>query len=256
MKYPFIALVLLFLLSCASPQKQFKKGNYEKAYKGALKELEKQQDSRKNKNLLNKAFKELVFENQTDGRLLLKSGMIEDWESAYRKNNDLLELFENGRRYVLKKWANRMDSLEVFNSGLKSDIAENYWQLGLDNAENYNVSFDKFAAQEAHHYFLKADEYNYKDERIDSLLQVSFEQGLIHLLFETDVWDMNYNWLIDNRFRNIIHESHDFLMVHYENNLSYADCRIDINFNNIDRRDRDYMTTENFSKEIQDGYDT
>lgn len=256
MKYPIVILAILFLFSCASPQRHFKKGNYEKAYKGALKELEKQQDSRKNKSLLNKALKELVFENQKNGRLLLRSDHIEDWESAYRKNIDLLTLYEEGRRYVLNKWANRMDSLELFNDKLEQDIAINYWQMGLDNMENFQESFNKLEAQDAHHYFLKADEYKYEDERIDSLLEVSYELGLIHILFETDVWDMSYNWLIDNKFRNIIHESHGFLMVHYENNLSYADCRIDINFNSIERKDRDYSSTEDFTKEILDGYDT
>ena len=76
-------------MACSSPQKSFEKGNYEKAFNGALSDLDKRNNSRQNKVLLNKSFEELLYENSRANYKLIQSGFVEDLEKVYFNNLDI-----------------------------------------------------------------------------------------------------------------------------------------------------------------------
>ncbi len=252
----YILAFPLFIIACASPQKSFNKGNYSKSFSSAFKELEKNKNTRKNKTILNQSFKELMYEHNQSRSKLLRSDLIEDWEEAYSNSIKIIDRYEKAKRYLNSKYDSISDQIIYDNDLLEEGIAENYWYLALDEMTAFNENHNKFSAQDAHHYFSKSQQYNVQYETLDSLLHVSLNAGTIHILFETNAWDAKYNWKIDNKFRNIISKSRGFIKVHYENLASFADCRVNIDFNNLEVSESENTFSDSYSKEIQSGYET
>ncbi|NNE26915.1 MAG: hypothetical protein HKN09_08730 [Saprospiraceae bacterium] len=246
----------LCCIACSSPQKSFEKGNYERAFNGALTELDKKDNSRQNKVLLNKSFEELIYHNEKENYKLVQSGLIENLEVVHANNLDIIDKYHNAKRYLNPVYDTIASDFVNRNDLLRENIALAYWDEGNTLMDVYNSTGDKFKAQDANFNYTKAYDYNIGYEAIDSLLDVSFAAGLIHVLVETNVWDMNYSWRVDNTFKNLIHLSRGFNQVHYENMISIADCRIDVSFNNIEVIENTTRETQQFTREIEDGYTT
>ena len=96
----FCLLGVLIVMSCASPQKSFDKGNYLKAYTSAVKDMKKGKKSRKTASILNQSFNELIKEKTASAENYLSSNDIEDWEEGYEDYVDLLELYDKGHQYI------------------------------------------------------------------------------------------------------------------------------------------------------------
>ena len=258
MKQTHFVIILLTLVgfSCSSPQKSFEKGNYEKAFNGALSDLDKRNNPRQNKTLLNKAYQEILYQNDRDNYKLLRTGYVEDLEKVYSNNLDIIDKYHDAKRYLNPTFDSIATEFTARTQRIKEDIAFSYWDQGNILMEMYNTSGDKFKAQDANYHFSKALDYDIQYTSIDSMLDVSFAAGVIHVLVETNVWDLNYSWRVDNTFRNLINLSRGFNQVHYENMISIADCRIDVSFNNVEIFENRTTQQEEYSKEIQDGYTT
>lgn len=249
-------LLCIFCLSCVSPQKRFEKGQYNKAFSAALNELEERKDVRKNRNILNRSFEAIVERNETEKARLFRSGLVEDRVRVYESNEALIELFFDGKTYLDEDWNDRMIQLDQDNKSLRSDIADFYFQEGKAQLDQFNVSGDKFLAQEAYVDFELSDKYSINVSNLDSLMESAYLGGQIHILVETEAWDLQYRWKIDNAFRRLVTLNRPFLKLHYENMISIADCRIDLMFNDIEFNDTRDVLSQNFSKDIQDGYTT
>lgn len=254
--YSFVFLSLIIFMGCVSPQKHFTKGNYQKAFNGALKELNGDKNKRKNKVLLNKAFQRMLEEADVQFQNLSTSHSLEQREDALYLYEPVISSYRNGRSYLNAEYDLEIDQIENEVANLEYSLAEEYFLEGQRGMESFDKYYDKYAAQDANRYFNKSREFRFEHESLDSLLDWSFRAGLIHIVIETNAWDFQYNWRIDNQFRNIINQSRGFRVVHYENLLSNADCYVDINFNNLEVIDSESFYNESFTEEIQDGYKT
>ena len=119
MKHTIYFFLITIMVACSSPKKHFSKGNYENAYKSALKDLSSGKRDRQLKTILNNSLKELIDESFYDSELLLRSNDIEDWESVYELNDDLVQLYYEGKRYLDDSYESDFTIIESNNNNLR-----------------------------------------------------------------------------------------------------------------------------------------
>jgi len=246
--------IFFLLLSCASPQKSFNKGDYDKAYKLALKNMKKGKKSRKDQTILKKSFNEIMKRQQAVYADYNDSDIIEDWEKAYHSYDDLLEKYDEGKAYLDNDIDMTMVQIEQDLEQLGRDIADNYYSLGEMRIEAFEETKDKLEAQEAYHLYRKSEDYGKDDAELEDKIDYALEQGmLIVLVIAEERWGGRFAYDIDREFRQVEREGRDFTEVIYERNNLDADCTLEVEFSDIDRRVRDSRDTRSFSEQIQDG---
>ena len=109
-----------------SPQKHFEKGNFEKAFQGALKDLEKSSSDRKKKNILNKSFEQIVLQHQTDWQLAQHSNHIEDLEDVYDDRSQLVDNYLKAKRWLNVSFSSTLETIETEQEDLRIELAANF----------------------------------------------------------------------------------------------------------------------------------
>lgn len=248
-------IFLVGVLSCASPQKNLEKGNFQKAYSGALSELEKGQRG-KNKDILNRAFNEMLESHLTEYELLLRANDLEDLELAYGKRDRVIVDYLKGKRWLSDDFDAQMQNIETEQLDLQDELAETFLGFGNEAMHIYNMNGDKMAAQDAFGFYNKAEQYNLNNEELHQLVNRALLVGTIHILFEADAWDFSYEWDVDRIFKNIERESEGFYQVYFEDIIPHVDCRVEIDFNNLNMSRNRENDIREFTERIQDGYET
>lgn len=242
--------------SCRSPHKNFEKGNYEKAYHGLVKELEKGSKKRKDRNLLNSAFREMVQQHNVETELLLRSRDVRDWETAYRDSEELLEDYIQGKRWLDEEFDKIITNLDRAQDSLALDIADSYMQLGDKGMSDYNKLGDKSFAQDAYRAYLKVEQYKGGDAYLSDLIENAREEATVHVLFLTEVWDRDLEWLIDRTFSRLERQGNTFLKVDYSGSTREPDCVVELDFGRLESKLSEQRTTDNFSRDIIIRYET
>ena len=256
MKRTLIIIFLFQLISCASPQKHFSKGNYQKAFDAALNDLQKKND-RKLKQILNRSFEEIVRDKSYRIDNLSASRHLEDWEDAFALYQELINDYDDGHRFLLPKYDTIIDKLIDENELLALLISDRFEEMAFNSMEDYERHYDKFAAQSANRYFNKILYYEPDYPGIDSLLDYSYLAGVINYLVDVNTWDFTYQFDIDQEFSQLRNKSWGYYQVFYNTIISNVDCEIDLNFQELSIIETASQThSERFTKEIQDGYKT
>lgn len=255
--YAISLILMVFLISsCASPQKSFNKGDYDKAYKSALKILKKGKKSRKDLTTLNKSFEQIL--NREQGKIAdyNRSDVIEDWEEAYGLYDGLLDKYEEGKNYLDNDFDATMDIVYEEQERLRLDIGDSYFNLGELQLEAYAESGNKLAAQEAYYLYTKAAEYGHTDPLLSERQAYAQTEGVITVLvIAEERWGISFAYDIDREFSRVERRSQDFKEVLYERRVD-ADCTIEIEFSDLDRRVRDNRSNQTYREEVQDGFET
>ncbi len=247
----------VFISACSSPQKSFDKGDYEKAYKSALKNIKKGKKSRKDKVLLNKSFNELVKQKSNEAERYLRSNDLGDWEMAYLEYDDLLDLYYDGKVQLDNSHDARLAIIQREQDTLGVDIARNYYELGSMSMDGYYEEYNKAYAQDAFLYYEKTALYDADYPAIDSLREDAFDLAVVNVLVEVNApFERIYEWEIDRRFSDIERESEGFYEISYERNLTNVDCTLEVDFSSIDSYASEDRSAQRFSEEIEDGYET
>ena len=250
-------IIILLVSNCASPQKSFSKGDYEKAYNLSLKDIKKGNRNKKGINLLNNSFNEILKEKSNTIDRYMASNIIDDWEEAYMEYTELIDSYYDGRQYLYKEYDDIMDKKEEDASDLKDDLAINFEELGDDRLDDYFATSNKIFAQEAHEYYKRTQFYNPRFEDIDELLLISYENAVVNVYVEAEsIWDFSLNWEIDSQFSNLERRSSGYYQVSYERNQGLANCFLSIKFAGIDDARSERRNTERYSQEVEDGYET
>ena len=253
-------MILLFgvslLLSCASPQKSFKKGKYEKAYQSALKSLKKGQKDRKLKSVLNNSFDKLYEKHTIEAEKLATRNFIEDWEGANGHLDKLIGYYYDGKAYLDPEFDEPMEFVMNDADTLKANLAGGYFDLGDDRLKEYDRTQNKFSAQDAHQFFTKSVYYGYKPN-IDTLIERALEASIIYMTIEAYApYDRRFEWDINRRFDDLESESDGYLTIRYGDFSNNADCNMEIEFSNLRRYVNEDYSTRQFSERIEDGYET
>jgi hypothetical protein len=243
-------------MACATPQKHFSKGNYQKAFNTSLKELEKKND-RKLKQILNRSFGKLLEEKTYSINNLSASRKLQDWEKAFALYEDLVADFDEADRFLDSEYDTIMNRLIDDRELLALSIADNYEEMAFNSMEDFERRNNKVDAQEAYKYFNKLAYYQPDYPELSALIDEAYDAGLIHMLIDVNTWDYKYQWDIDQQFRQIENESRNFVRLHYNRIVPEVDCEVDVNFDNLRiQESRAQSKTESFTKLIQDGFET
>ena len=248
---------MILSLACSSPQKNFEKGNYEKAYTSSLEDYKKGKRSRQTKDLMNRSFQELIKETTNSTERYLQSDLIEDWEEAFTTSSDLIDLYYDGKGYIDKAFDSPISRIESDTDALGTDIASGFFELGQQAMIDYRRNEDKVFAQNAFAFYGKAQLYNGTIEDIEVLIEEALSYAIVNVLVVTESpFEYRYIGVIDEVFRDIERESEGFYQISYKRNLPNADCVLEIDFSRLDIDTRESRNTEEFSEEIEDGYET
>ena len=248
-------VVLLLFMSCSSPQKSFDKGDYEKAFSTALKNIQKGKNNRKDKQYLDRSFGEILKQRQASFAQLHDSSFIEDWEAAHQEYEDLLSMYDEGRFY-LGEYSIQMETVAADQQRLEDEIGLNYFDMGETAFESYEEDNDKLHAQEAFLFYTKAREYGHVNADLPAKMQQAEEGGIIKVLVSADQrWGYS-GWDIDREFDDIERESGGFVEVFYKRNQLEADCHLEVLIDEMDRNVRQSSSRERFSERIQTGTET
>lgn len=256
---PFTITVfsLFSLTACLSPKKKFDAGNYEAAFKTALKNLQKDKKTAPiNYDFLVKSLDKIYLADRKEIGYYETANDWKEWEKAYKINNDLLDKMEAASPFIGDKFAfNYQKSLEK-EAELRDSLADKLMELG---EENLNVSIEtgnKYLAQDAFNYFRKAEKYGVPRLNLISLYQLCHDYGtLIYRVSANAPFDLSYNWEIDRTFENV--QSHqNFVKVIYEQNASNIDCDIQLDFKSLNINERKREISQDFEESIISGYET
>jgi len=251
-------LLLLFavaIISCASPQKNFEKGNFQKAYTGALKDLENGKRG-KNKSILNRSFNEMLKAHQTEYDLIMRDADINDWENAFYKRDDLIVNYIKGKIWLDDDFDPPMNEISNENELLSMDIATEYELLGNEAMAEFETNRDKRLAQKAWAFYNKLAQFDPENKNLSTYINRSLEAATVHILFDADAWDFKYEYDIDRKFKNIERKSEGFIQVYFEKNIPHADCMVEIDFNDLENTIRRETNVQDFTERIEDGYKT
>ena len=256
MKHTIYFFLITIMVACSSPKKHFSKGNYENAYKSALKDLSSGKRDRQLKTILNNSLKELIDESFYDSELLLRSNDIEDWESVYELNDDLVQLYYEGKRYLDDSYESDFTIIESNNNNLREDILGSYLELGDISMEVYNDSQDKRAAQEAYYMYDSALKYVEGNKAYDvrDKIDSALIAGTIYIDVTVDVWDAQYKYIVEREFRDIENNNNLFFIVTFDNWSGESDCQLEVDFSSLDINVRNQSRVERFSEQIEDGF--
>jgi len=250
-------LGIVIFLSCASPQKSFKKGDYEKAYSSALKSLKKGDKDRKLKTILNNSFDKLYQQHLDKAEKLVDSGYIEDWEEAYLQMNKVIVFYDEGRAYLDNDIDEVIRTLKIDSDSLKNDLAHGYYDLATEKISAYESQGDRNLARESHQFYLKSLEYGYDEKNIMDEVDYALKEAVIVLNVIAEApYERSFRWEIDRRFDDLENESEDYLEIVYDNRNVRADCNMEIEFSNFRRNLDESYNTRNFSERVEDGYET
>ncbi len=255
MRYLFFFFILCGL-SCATPQKKLKKQDYLGASKSALKEIKKGKNPRENKLVLEKAMTAILAEGVPIVEELSGIQDVNSLEKAIKKSASLQEKITAANQYLIGVFdedKNNLIELDQQNSILIYDISFAAGQADL--RESISSGY-KQPAIDAYYHFVKASRYTYETQLLDSLKEVCIDYGtFIYQVKAGATFDIGENWDIDREFDNVERFSGDFLEVYYDGIVSDADCRIEVDFRDLDFDIEEDKETLRFEKEIIDGYD-
>ena len=257
MKYYLYLLTISALVSCAKgPEKFYSKGNYEKAYEKALKDIQSGEKDRTLNTILNNSMVELIAEANNKSEALLRSDVVEDWEEAYQVNEKVLSLYYDGKRYLDGKIDDDIQYIENNNEGLKDDIVSAYIGLGDRSMGVYDETANKQSAQEAYLMYEAASKYNtvLSENNLRNKLEEALIAGTIFIDVSVGVWDIGYKYEIERQFEEL--EDHDnlFYQVTFDEFNANTDCRLDIEFARLNVSTNSQTRTEAYSEQVLDGY--
>jgi len=258
MRTIFYISLCLFLIACASPKKHFSDGNYKKAYTSALKDLKSGKKDRSLKSIFNKSLSRLIEEDNMETQSLLRSDLIEDWEEAFSMTDELIGLYDDGRRYTDSKYESVIQSKRENNNMLKEDIISSYVEMGDMNMDVYSERGDKRAAQEAYYMYEGALKYDHPMgmQDVHDKSEAALIEGTIAIDVTIDTWDIRYERDIERRFEDLEDNDKLFYAVTFENWMEESDCQLEIDFAKLDIDINDQSRTENYTEQIEDGYRT
>jgi len=244
------------MASCSSPQKSFDKGNYDKAYAQALKNLQKGSKDRKDRSVLNSSFEEILADKIELIASYNSSDIIEVWEEALVAYDDIIEYADEGHVYLSDDLTDKVREMKSDRDQLRYDIAENYYQLANDAYAAYEDNEDKLDAQDSYTFYDISLQYGSDHDDISSKMDQAYEWGKFKVYVEAkQSFGFSYDWDIDREFSQVERRSRGFAEVSYEKNKYDADCILEVSISD-DINVRESTSTDRFSEEIEDGYDT
>jgi len=252
-------LVLTFILSCSSPQESLQKRDFDRAYKTALKQLEKGKSISKNKGILEEALEGILARNIREKENLIQTNQLERLEEALKINQSLQEKIYKAMAFLDDSFQEDLVNLQQEENELTAIVAKTYFEDGEFKLKDAMDKNDKLLSRDAYRDLLKAKEYGFDGRLVEPLLETSREFSIVRYAVEANApFDLEYNWEIDREMDNLENFNNPFVQVYFEKmgNPQDIDCIIEINFNSIDFDTRERSRENSFEEEVVVGTET
>lgn len=250
-------LVVTSLLACSSPQKRLAKGDYDGAYKRALRSLEGNNKKSQDRTTLETALSEIIIREWKSLEALRNTGEADQLEKSLKKSKKLQEKIEKAKPYLNATFDQDLENIQAADENTREELYYAYLRFGKEDLTKAISDGNKFLAQDAHGFFAKAKQYDREEAPLDSLMDACYKYGVLVYNVEANAsFDLTMNWEISRIFDNVTSEGNDFLKIYYDKSMSGVDCDIEVDFRNLDFDEYEEYTTETFTREIEDGYIT
>lgn len=251
-QYIFLFALIIGLGSCSSPQKLYEKGNYFKAFDSVLGDLKGGQKNRKNSVLLNKSFSKMIDVTR-DKLYVIKDGYdVKELEHNFEQYDEVVKRYAKANAFLKDESDAKYDGLLTE----KDDLINDAYLEGVSLMDYFSESNKKEDARIAYYHFELVEKYGIGYENIEELMEESKLAATLFYHIEVDLdSDFSYRWDINRKFDNLEGQS-GFVRIFYDTGMSNADCNIELDFSRLDVDERERSNSQNFSKEIIDGYTT
>ena len=254
----FQLTLIIFLSSCVNPQKLLEKGDYDRAFTGALNRL-KSSNSNQNevdKETLIKALEGIWQKDSTNIARLSDSSTEKDWDKAIDLNQKLRKKLDKAQPYT-RAFDSRYNDLIELENGFREEIFIFYKSRGLEDIEKFDLAGKKVIAQSAYNNFQKALEYG-TDLETDSLSNAMFNKGVVN--YQVDVSTRLvfgiFDSEIDRIFDDIDSYSRGFRRIFFERPMDDVDCVMEIVLHDLDFDLDESSSTDKYERRVEDGYET
>lgn len=259
MKNTIFLFTLILFFSCASPQKYFDKGDYDKAYKTALKTLKS--NSKKgfdeNKRVLISSLEKIIEREYDRISNWNNSNEEKDWDKALDGIDALKLKMEESGAYTNNYFEPKYAAIEKKEAEIKLSVFDFYKNRGIEHLEKYYETEKKINAQYAHQDLSKANSYAEKGAGLDSLMKEAYSHAVLNIYVEAEVlFGISQEWEVDRMFDDITEYSGGYRRIVFEQNMDNIDCRMDIDFRRIDFDERDRTDRRDFEQRVIVDYET
>ncbi len=256
MKQLYLFLIVCFTVSCSSPKSLYKKGKYNQSYKKALKALNKGSKKREDRDVLEKAYRKLNQLDLTEIELTLASNELDQWENAWEIYNGIEIRYFNSNKYLAHSNDADFEKYMAQKENLSQDLYSEYKLLGEEKYYSYAESYNKYLLQDAYYLLDKASFYAASEDlELEKMIDVCLENGVITYSINLTHFDMQFDWQLNNAFRNIEQQSSLFQKFEYRRG-TIGDCHININLQPLRFNDFNSSFDQNYSERIQEGFET
>ncbi len=259
MKPLFCILSLCLLAACYNPAKQLEKGNYENAYYAALQSLKKKKD-RNVEKVLSESLQAILDQDNATKNALLETDDIKDVEKAISINQALQEKVTDAQGYTRGNFDEDLSYLIIEEDELNEFVAHTYFDFGSESLSEALGNVDKYLAQDAHEYFLKAQKFGKEGADIDSLSTLSYEYGQIIYVIDVDAsFLFGHSFAVENACDNLESEAGYYEIIYVERAPEHneiVDCEIELSFSDLDIDTDTRTRNEEFRKTIVTGSKT
>lgn len=243
---------LLIAVACSSAKKSFEKQNYEKAYRLALKSIEKEKNVKEHKNILKRSLEKIERIERKEYEKEISNSDLESKEKAYNRLFDLAVKFTESSSYLDTSFLQRADDYGDEVTILKNELASSFYARGESNFLLAKQRDDKKMAQNVYYDFTKSKKYGAKYRNLDSLQLASQDFATINYELNAEpIFDLSFSWEIDRVFRQL-QTNGLFYKVYYDPTgfIDDIDCIIDVRFNSLDISTSENQQSETFTERV------
>ena len=245
--------LLVLLLGCSSPQESLEKRDFDRAYKTALRQLDKGKSVKRNSAVLQDALEGILARELREKENLVQTNQLEKLEKAIKINRDLQKKIDKAMTYLDDSFLEDLNNLSAEEIELSEVVAKTYFEDGKLKFEDALTNNDKMLSRDAYRDLLKARDYGFDGRVVDSLLEESRIFSIVRYVVEGNApFDIEYNWEIDRALDNLEDINDSFTEVYYEkiSNPGDIDCTIEINFKSLDFDVREKNRDYDFKEEV------
>ena len=257
----FLMALLLLTTACQSMQKLYEDGEYEKAHRAALQQLEKDPKDQEARDILHNSFTQLLDEDRQQIAALRQRPQADALERA-------LQTIEKNQKRIAKMEpfvGQEYDPIKAEFGTAQVEIREDLFYRYLEKGEatlNEAIRVDNARqAQQAHGLLQRAQQYarpgSEDASRLSGLIRTAAEEGIIYYQVAIDDgFNIGLSVNVDRYFGDLEGLSNNFRQIEIVMMATDGDCAIDIDFGEFESNISEEVDTENFEAQVVVDYET
>ncbi len=252
--------ILLLLTACQSMQKLYDAGEYEKAYKAALKELKDKPGDEAALTILENSLLQTLVEDQVSIENLRQQETTRAWEDALKLIDEDQERITATEPYLGDRLLDTQEALAAATAEIRAELYYSLLSQGKGNLEKAIASDDAAVAQRAYYQLLDAEFYSEPNfeavEQLPELIQSAADAGIVYYQVELNKGqNIGLGSEIESYFSNLEDHSSQFKEIEMVFIASGGDCAIDIDFGSFGTRTEEDVSTEKYETEVVVSYE-